>query len=344
MPWPGCGSSPSAIPPDAEVLQRLTYDHVTVYRGTGTPLTLSVIGGTPVRGFPSVLDVMAALGSQTAAQLLSSRGDTAYDGYAEQLAAVTTLLQQHTVDPDSLSDMHVRLAKTLLASPEATTRLNAALGLWIATRHLLLLYTKQSYTVAEKSLSLASPRTAAALEPAVEVYDALLATLAQVAKSPGGAHGRRAAGTLYRGGTAPRLASKTQQTGGWLREPEDIAYANEVDQRLKGILTTTDAPLVVDLHTEATSQRVLEAGLGAPLVVTVGQEPALRGARFHCYEFTQPLAQRLTDAAWQAMLKTGQADGLAVNNPTAPGSASVARVPSTGVAVFTPSPSGRGLG
>ena len=54
---------------------------------------------------------------------------------------------------------------------------------------------------------------------------------------------------------------------------------------------------------------MLEAGLGAPLVVTVGQEPALRGARFHCYEFTQPLTQPLTDAAWQAMLKAGQAHG-----------------------------------
>jgi hypothetical protein len=174
---------PQRYTPDAEVLQRLTYDHVTVYRGAGTPLTLSVIGGTPVRGFPSVLDVMAALGSQTAAQVLSNWGDTAYDGYAEQSATVATLLQQHTADPDSLSDMHIWLAKTLLASPEATTRLNAALGLWIATRHLLLLYTKQSYTVAEKSLSLAPPRTAAALEPAVEVYDALLATLAHVAKA-----------------------------------------------------------------------------------------------------------------------------------------------------------------
>jgi hypothetical protein len=127
---------PQRYTPDAEVLQRLTYDHVTVYRGTGTPLTLSVIGGAPVRGFPSVLDVMAGLGSQTAAQFLSGRGDTAYDGYAEQLAAVATLLQQHTAAPGSLSDMHIQLAKTLLAAPEATTRLNTALGLWVATSPL----------------------------------------------------------------------------------------------------------------------------------------------------------------------------------------------------------------
>jgi len=206
--------------------------------------------------------------------------------------------------------MHLWIAKTLLTTPEAATRLNTALGLWIATRHLLLLYAKQSYTVAEKSLTLAPPRTAAALEPAVEVYDALLATLAQVVRAlEGHTAGARLARFTEVVQHLRALASKTQQTGGWLREPEDIAYVNELDQRLKGILTTTDAPLVVDLHTEATSQRVLEAGLGAPLVVTVGQEPALRGARFHCYEFTQPLAQRLTDAAWQAMLKAGQAQG-----------------------------------
>lgn len=91
--------------------------------------------------------------------------------------------------------------------------------------------------------------------------------------------------------------------------PQRYTPDAEVLQRLKAILTTIDAPLVVDLHTEATSQRVLAAGLGAPLVITVGQEPALRGARFHCYEFTQPLAQRLTDTTWQALLKAGQAQG-----------------------------------
>jgi Protein of unknown function (DUF3160) len=144
----------------------------------------------------------------------------------------------------------------------------------------------------------------------VEVYDALLTTLAHMAKAlEGHTAGVRLARFTEVVQRLRVLASKTQQTGGWLREPEDIAYVNEVDQRLKSILTTTDVPLVVDLHTEATSQRVLEAGLGAPLVVTVGQEPALRGARFHCYEFTQALGQRLTDAAWQTLLKTGQAQG-----------------------------------
>ncbi len=301
---------PQRYTPDAEALQRLTYDHVTAYHGTGTPLTLSIINGKPVRGLPSVLDVMAGLGSQKAAQLLTSRGDTAYDGYAEQVAAVTTLLRQHTADPASLSSLHLRLARTLLEAPEAAARLNAALGFWISTRHLLLLYTKQSYTVAERSLRISPTRTAAAIEPAVAVYDALLATLTHVTKA---LEGHTASAQLTRFTEVVQrlrtLASTAQSDGGRLRESEDIAYVNDVDRRLKALVTTTDTPLVVDVHTEPSSQRVLEAGLGTPLVVAIGQESALRGARFHCYEFTHPLAQRLTDTAWQALLKAGQAQG-----------------------------------
>ena len=64
---------------------------------------------------------------------------------------------------------------------------------------------------------------------------------------------------------------------------------------------------MVDVHPEPSSQRVLEVGLGTPLVVTIGLESALHDTQFHCYEFTYPLTQRLTDTSWQALLKAGQA-------------------------------------
>jgi len=312
---------PQRYTPDAEALQRLTYDHVTTYRGTGTPFTLSVINGRPVRGLPSVLDVMVALGSQTAFQVLTERGDTAYDGYAEQLAAVSALLRQSPTAPASLSGLHLQLMRAMLAAPEAPARLNAALGWWMTTRHLLLLYTKQSYTVAEKSLRLTPARPVAALEPAVPVYDALLAALAQTAT----VLGQHVASTPLAPFTEVvqrlrALASKAQPEGGWLRAPEDIAYVNDLDQRLKALLTGTDVPLVVDVHTEPNSQRVLEAGLGAPLLVTIGAESAVRGARFHCYEFTQPMSQRLTDALWQDIVRTGQAHGALSTRLLAPAS------------------------
>ena len=108
-----------------------------------------------------------------------------------------------------------------------------------------------------------------------------------------------------------------------LQDQQDIAYVNEVDQRLQGLLSTTDVPIVVDIHTEPNSQTVLEEGLGYPLAVEFGSvlfhknssrggpsapgPMLLRGARFHWYEFKHPMDQRLTDEAWQARLKEGKA-------------------------------------
>ena len=308
--------------PEAETLQELIYDRVTMYRGQQAPFTLSVINGRQVRGFPSALDVMASLGSQTALQILTARGDTAYDGYSSQLATVTARVRAHVAPPVALSGMRLQLLQTLLTT-ESREWLNAALGMWVQARHTLLLYAKQSYTPRERSLSLAPARPLAAIEPASAVYDALLATLTQLATvvEPPNARGKVTAfAEIVR--QVRHLGAKQQQDGR-LQDQQDIAYVNEVDQRLRGLLSVMDAPVVVDIHTEPNSQAVLEEGLGYPLAVEAGsdlvrQESAKgggqtpgaalpRGARFNWYEFKHPMDQRLTDEAWQALLKNGQA-------------------------------------
>ena len=86
---------------------------------------------------------------------------------------------------------------------------------------------------------------------------------------------------------------------------------NNVDMAFSRLLSGPDAPLVVDLHTEPNSQQVLEAGLGYPLLeqrgFKEGSERVVRGGRFNCYQFTQPLQDRLSDEAWQALLGDGKA-------------------------------------
>ena len=72
--------------------------------------------------------------------------------------------------------------------------------------------------------------------------------------------------------------------------------------------TDNEMPVVADVHTDPNSQRVLEEGVGYPfyLYVIVKDSKALRmtvGAMFSYYEFTQPMADRLTDEAWQTTLK-----------------------------------------
>lgn len=305
--------------PEAEVLQGLVYDRVGRYRGNKTPLTLSVIDGKKVRGFPSALDVLASLGSRAALQALRHRGDTAYDGYNKQLSTLAARLRQ----PGALASAPATplpLLRAILAE-DSPTRLNAALGLWVRTRHTLLLYTKQSYTTTAKSLTSAPERTLAAIEPAPAVYEAVSTALKQLGAvvESGRAHAQIT--TLL--DIVQQLHSlAARQPQGVLQEPQEIAYVNDVSQRLQGLLATTDTPLVVDIHSEPNSQQVLEEGLGYPLAVVFGSTlwhrdsqqggPAvpgptlLRGARFQWYEFTQPMNQRLTDAAWQQLLQEGK--------------------------------------
>lgn len=70
--------------------------------------------------------------------------------------------------------------------------------------------------------------------------------------------------------------------------------------------------LVADVHTRTGQDEALEEAVGdaAEIYAVVELEGRLkltRGAAFTHYEFTQPLAQRLTDEQWQAMLDAGKA-------------------------------------
>jgi len=68
-------------------------------------------------------------------------------------------------------------------------------------------------------------------------------------------------------------------------------------------------PIIADVHTDALNNLVLEEGVGYPfdIFVIVPIEDTLkvtRGAVFSYYEFSQPISDRLSDEAWQAMLKS----------------------------------------
>jgi len=72
--------------------------------------------------------------------------------------------------------------------------------------------------------------------------------------------------------------------------------------------TDNEMAVVADVHTDPNTGRVLEEGVGYPfyLYVIVKDVNGLRmtmGAMFSYYEFTHPMADRLTDEAWQLTLK-----------------------------------------
>ena len=76
----------------------------------------------------------------------------------------------------------------------------------------------------------------------------------------------------------------------------------------------SDMALVADVSSALSTRagadlRVLEEGVGHALPLYVaferdGRRQLARGAAYSYYEFTQPASQRLTDSAWQSLLKT----------------------------------------
>ena len=203
--------------PESETFHALTYDRLSRYTGPADqqPLTVSVINGQAVRGFPTGLDIMAGLGSAPARSILTQTHDDAYEGYSDQLTTASRRLKAATYQPTALSTLQLRLLGTLLdAAPHRAplTALNTALGSWIQHRHALLLYAKQSYTAAEKSLRRDPVREAALIEPADLLYSVLIDDSvpdkpdAGVVRPPGHAH-------RFSGNAEPALRESGPETG-----------------------------------------------------------------------------------------------------------------------------------
>ena len=86
---------------------------------------------------------------------------------------------------------------------------------------------------------------------------------------------------------------------------EIVSFGNEPDK--PWTQNTDDMAVVSDVHTDSNTETCLEEGVGYPLEIYVivnegGKIRLTRGAMFSYYEFTRPIAQRLTDEAWRTLL------------------------------------------
>jgi hypothetical protein len=288
--------------PDSAAIQTLVYDRVTDYRGKGVPFTMTTIAGRSVRGFPTVFDLMASLGSVRSAQILAKTNDSNYTNYDHGIGEAGRLMRQAARNPKSLDEMNLRLAYRLAVLPGGEV-LNAAIGAWTQNRHVMLLYAKQSYTPTSKAIRVeppASERTDARLETAPELYGDMienLYTLETVLERPVLRQRVERFIALLR--TVREIGYR--QDGGE-RSGRDVTELNDIDITLKSIIGRQDRPLAVDIHTEPNSGQVVEEGIGFPRVVN---HERLRGGRFDCYEFKQPMDKRLTDEMWEKLLGEG---------------------------------------
>ncbi|OQY90008.1 MAG: hypothetical protein B6D39_08760 [Anaerolineae bacterium UTCFX2] len=131
--------------PDAYIFRQL------IYRNVGTP--------DHRRGLPKGLDLMAAMGSERAYELLDQMGDTAYENYPAQMEKSRQWLANLTVPEwtETLNNAWLYSFLPLLAQPEQgypdfmrsqawlDKQLNTALGSWAELKHDTILYAKQVY-------------------------------------------------------------------------------------------------------------------------------------------------------------------------------------------------------
>jgi len=201
--------------------------------------------------------------------------------------------------------------------------LNTFLGSWTELRHDTILYAKQSYTLKATSIMPQPEAVKGYVEPQPEVFTRLAALAKQMRT---GLDGRGLLNAEYRDKLL-RLESllldlKAMAEKELVGEPlSDREY--ETIRNIGGILEdlttfsvrvqeqiTSEADermaLVADVHTDVNTGQVLEEAVGDAFLIYVvvpveGELVVAQGGVFSYYEFTWPMAERLTDEAWQAM-------------------------------------------
>lgn len=292
----------------------------------------------PERRFmPRGLDVMAVLGSTQAATILLAEGDADYAGYhdlANRLSREVTALRREHAD-ESLYYAWLDVLSTLCPIPEsknipevfrsedwARKELMTALAAWTELRHDTQLYVKQSYTPTKRAMP---PREAQVyVEPYPEVYarlgqlvskmrqriqalkvlpepiDRSYTDFVRIMEELEKAARAEAAGTPLSPAALRSLKSVAARLKTAVQLPKPMS------EKLLGAADSQMA-LVTDVHTDANAGQVLQQAVGAPLRLSVtlpfqGKQVNFEGGMMSYYEFKQPMADRLTDEAWQSRL------------------------------------------
>jgi hypothetical protein len=310
--------------PDSYIFQQLVYDKV----GTQDDPRL----------FPKGLDVAAALGSLRGyVILLHDYEEGRYANYMEQMQKLQNEFSQLPEEQwvENLYWSWLYALRPLLEirgegypafmqnQGWVDKDINTFLGSWTELRHDTILYAKQSYTMKATGIMPQPEAAKGYVEPQPEVY-ARLAALAKQMRT--GLEGRGLLDAEY-SDKLERLESlllslKTmaeKELAGEALNEEEYELIRNIGGVLEGITTfsakveeeiTSEADermaVVADVHTDVNTGQVLEEGVGDAFLIYViapveGQLVATQGGVFSYYEFTQPMDDRLTDEAWQAL-------------------------------------------
>jgi hypothetical protein len=325
--------------PDSYMFQQLVAPAVGYYTGSDEPFTMKLTPLGPARCLPRGLDVMAALGSAQAVQILTRDGDTAYENYTEQLTSL-----QHNFTALNTTEWNRNLyfswvytLQSLLQNYDSryprfmnTTawqekELQTALASWTELRHDTILYGKQSYTPV---LNTAIPEPeenvfAGYVEPVPAFYTRILALTRMTRTGLTGLQVLNQTETnrlmSLESILERMLTISTKELEGNELNDSDYSFirgfGEHLDLVVEGVVEKgKETTLVADVHTDTNDpQQVLEEGVGyVDLAVVAYKVPDGRiiagaGPVFSYYEFKQPIGSRLTDEQWKALLQQGQA-------------------------------------
>jgi hypothetical protein len=294
------------------------------------------------RDMPMGLDIMTVLGSDQAYRLAKEEfSQDRFKNWESQIEKVNKEFAGRDSDlwPPNLYTGWLESLQEAMTFPDerapefmrsrvwAQKSLNTALGSWTELRHDTILYAKQS--VAAEGGGGEEPPLPGYVEPYPEFY----ATIAELATTLRQGFTRYGLGDAEMAnkledmiGLADTLAAIAEKelAGDQLSE-EERATIEEYGHYLESLGQFDDdeegrtlspaaekSALVADVHTSTISGQALEEATGYPLTLYAafevdGRVQLFAGASYSYYEFAVPLAERLTDEAWIAMLDADRA-------------------------------------
>ena len=320
---------PEAHLPDETILREVTFNRVGAYGTTVGPLppTAAETEIGAIRSLPRGLDVPAALGSDLAWEQLQSSGETGYEGYGTQMVRLQSAYGEPDITIWSGSHPAALLyaAQPLLDTPVpggpffmqgeewGYKQFNTWYGAWTNMRHVPILAPRPV-----RAVGASAEAPFAYVEPQPALYARLAAQTRQMIdglETRGLADSEAAQKLLllerYLEGITS--ISRKELAGERLTDDEMLlltqAVARLVDLTTfepgQGDTPLTDVmlPRLVNVYRDASSGRLLQAGLGEawPIYVLVPHDSQLvlaAGAIFSSYEL---LGEQLRPSDWQSM-------------------------------------------
>ena len=301
---------PSRRTVESAALQSLVHTGTADFRWTPAKpsdaaqppfLARNVAGGGVYKVFPSVLELGAALDDPTSLAELSRSGNQDFPEFETALSHPYQQAAAALAEGATLPAARQVLMRFLWAASTGAPGYRPAAAFWTLERHRELLYAKQSYAATGKGFKpppeLPPARSGAGIDAdpsALLALRYLVDRRARVAPAPSWTRFADLLDRLIEINDRERLAQRLR--------PEDEEFLEDVDRQLRELAPTGDAPMVVDIHVDPGSAAALYEATGLPEVLATCTQ---RGAHLRHYEFIAPLAPRMSDEDWRAVLADG---------------------------------------